>query len=182
VKRRICLVGSAIAAVPFVVGIGVSAAVAKAPSKGKAPKGAPATAVLNCHSLLNTVAPLGSLTVAQPPSQGSLFGLLHCPAAKFGGGVEAATFTVPDSGDTVGHYAQYFGTGSIHGTFDLTPAEVNGNLSATSFTSEAWVGTVNVTGGTGAFAKAAGTKGVLKCTSADTVHLVCTEKLDLSSL
>lgn len=93
-----------------------------------------------------------------------------------------ATFKVPDSGDTVGSYAQYFATGSIRGKFDLTPTEASGALSSTSFSNEAWAGTVTVTGGTGSFAHASAKKGTLKCTSADTVHLTCTEKLKLKKL
>jgi hypothetical protein len=82
----------------------------------------------------------------------------------------------------VGKYSQYFGDGSVHGTFDLAPQEGTGNLSSSSFESETWTGTINITGGTGAFAKAAGKKGVLKCVSGDTVHLRCTEKLTLTQL
>ena len=47
---------------------------------------------------------------------------------------------------------------------------------------ESWKGTVTVIGGTGVFAKASGKKGVLKCTSGDSVHLNCTEKLTLKQL
>jgi hypothetical protein len=96
--------------------------------------------------------------------------------------VESDAFKVPLSGDSVGSYAQYFGTSSIHGKFKLTPGEGSGNISQGSFESESWVGTVTVTGGTGQYAGAAGTKGVLKCTSGDTVHLRCTEKIGLSKL
>jgi hypothetical protein len=118
--------------------------------------------------------------VAQPPSQGFQYGTVHC--GSVGAGVEAASFKVPDTGDTVGSYTQYFGSGSIHGKFDLSPTEGSGTISATNFTSEAWLGTVTVTGGTGTYSKAAGKKGVLKCTSGDSVHLTCTEKLTLSAL
>jgi hypothetical protein len=99
-------------------------------------------------------------------------------------GVEKNTFKVPDSGETVGSYAQYFGGGSIRGKFDLSPTEGSGDLSSTptSFTSESWTGTVTVTKGSGALAKAAGKKGVLKCTSGDSVHLTCTEKIKLTQL
>ena len=39
---------------------------------------------------------------------------------------------------------------------------------------------MTVTGGTGTFAKAGGKKGTLNCTSDDTVHLTCTEKIKLT--
>ena len=138
--------------------------------------------MLKCHVSLGTVPPPGSPAVDQPPSQGAQYGTVHCGGASFGWGVEKDTFKVPDTGDTVGSYAQYFGNGSIRGKFDLTPGEGSGNISATNFTSESWVGTVTVTGGTGPLAKAAGKKGVLKCTSGDSVHLICTEKIKLTQL
>ena len=166
-KRRILLVGCALAALPFVLGISVAGAASK-------------TIVLKCHMSLATVPPAGSNTVNQPPAQGSLYGAVHCPSV--GTGVEAASFTVPDSGNTVGKYWQYFNTGSIRGKFNLTPQEGSGSLSATSFESESWTGTVTVTGGSGSYSTAAGKTGTIKCTSADTVHLTCTEKIKLSSL
>jgi hypothetical protein len=177
VKRRICLVGIAIAAVPFAVGISV----ATAASKSKAPKPAVKAVVLKCHMSLGTLPPPGSASVDQPPSGGAQYGTVHCAGASFGWGVEKDSFNVPDSGDTVGHYVQYFGTGSIRGKFDLSQDE-NGDVSSTDFTSESWTGTVTVTAGTGTLAKAAGKKGVLKCTSGDSVHLTCTEKLKLTQL
>lgn len=173
-KRRICLVATALAVVSVVVGFSVNAAGAKTapkPSKG---------IVVKCHLSLGTVPPAGQPTVEQPPSNGTLYGPARC--SQLGSGIEQANFKVPDSGDTVGKYWQYFGNGSIHGTFDLTPTEASGALSSTSFSNEAWVGKVTVTGGTGVFAKAAGKKGVLKCTSGDTVHLTCTEKIKLTQL
>ena len=168
-RCRNWLVGTAIAVVPFVVGIGVASAA-----------GNSSTVTLKCHILVSTVPPPGSNEVNQPPSQGFQYGSIHC--GSIGVGVQEDSFKVPDSGDTVGKYWQYFGTGSIHGKFDITPSEGSGSLSATSFESESWVGTVTVTGGTGTYSKAAGKKGVLKCTSGDTVHLTCTEKFKLSAL
>jgi hypothetical protein len=166
VKRRICLVGIALAATPLAVGIGVASAKSTA---------APKPVTLKCHVALATVPPAGSASVDQPPASGAQYGVVHCPS--IGGGIEADTFTVPDSGNTVGSYSQYFGAGSIQGKFVLIPSEGSGDLSATSFESESWVGTVTITGGTGVYAHASGKKGVLKCTSGDSVHLTCTEKL-----
>jgi hypothetical protein len=173
VIRRICLVGTAIAVVPFAVGISVA---------GAATAAKPKPTVLKCHISLGTVPPPGSSSVDQPPANGAQYGTVHCGGPGFGWGVEKDTFKVPDSGDTVGNYAQYFGNGSIRGKFDLTPGEGSGDLTGSSFTSQTWVGTVTVTGGTGPLAKAAGKKGVLKCTSGDSVHLTCTEKIKLSAL
>jgi hypothetical protein len=175
VKRRIYLVGTALAAVSLAVGISVATAGAKTASKPAAK-----TIVLKCHLSLGTVPPPGSPSVDQPPAKGTLFGPARC--SGIGSGVEQANFKVPDSGDTVGKYWQYFGGGTIHGTFDLSPSEGSGALSSTSFSNEAWDGTVTVKGGTGTLAKAAGKKGTIKCTSGDTVHLTCTEKIKLTAL
>ena len=73
-KRRILLVGCALAALPFVLGISVAGAASK-------------TIVLKCHMSLATVPPAGSNTVDQPPSQGASYGAVHCPSV--GTGVEA---------------------------------------------------------------------------------------------
>jgi hypothetical protein len=178
VKRRICLVGTALAAVPFAIGIPV----ATATSKSAASKPAGKASVVKCHLSLGTLPPPGAASVDQPPSQGVQYGTVHCAHASFGRGVAQDTFKVPDSGDTVGTYAEYFGGGSIHGKFDLSPQEGSGTISATSFESESWTGTVTVTGGTGTLAKATGKTGVMKCTSDDSVHLTCTEKLKLKQL
>jgi hypothetical protein len=173
VRRRMCLVWSAIAAAPLVVGFGVTAAAAK----GTAAK---PVATLKCHITLSTMPPPGSPAVDQPPSQGVQYGPVNCRGA--GSGVQGDTFKVPLSGDNVGSYVQYFGTSSIRGEFNLTPTEGSGSISQGSFESESWVGTLTVTGGTGQYAGAAGTKGVLKCTSGDTVHLRCTETMPLTKL
>jgi hypothetical protein len=177
-KRRICLIGTAIAVVPFAVGISV----ATAASKGTTHKPATKAIVVKCHMALGTVPPAGSPAVDQPPAQGAQYGSVHCAGPSFGWGVEKDSFKVPDSGDTVGNYVQYFGTGSVRGKFDLTPQEGAGDISSTSFTSDSWTGTVTVTGGTGSLAKASGKAGVIKCTSGDSVHLTCTERLRLKQL
>jgi len=146
-------------------------------AKGTAAK---SVATLKCHIALSTVPPPGSPAVDQPPTQGLQYGPVHCKGA--GSGVESDTFKVPLSGNNVGSYAQYFGTSSIRGKFNLTPSEGSGDISQGSFLSESWVGTLTVTGGTGQYAGAAGKKGTMKCTSDDTVHVTCTEKIGLSKL
>ena len=133
---------------------------------------------LNCSVSLTTEPPAGSNTVDQPASQGSMYGPIHCPKTGFGGGVEGVSFTVPDSGDTVGTYTQYFNAGTIKGAFDWTPTE-SPPISGTTFSSQAWTGTVTVTGGTGVYKGIKGTKtaGVMNCSSDDSVHVTCTEKV-----
>jgi hypothetical protein len=174
VRRRICRVGTALVAALSAVAIGL-VGVGTAGAAG-------GPVVLKCHISLSTVPPPGSASVDQPPSQGDQYGTIHCPGGAFGFGVQKDTFRVPDSGDTVGTYAQYFASGSIRGKFDLSPTEGSGDLTGMNFTGESWVGTVTVVGGTGSLANASGKKGILKCTSADTVHVTCTEKLALKQL
>jgi hypothetical protein len=140
------------------------------------------TVLLKCHISLGTLPPPGSAAVDQPPAQGAQYGTVHCRGGSVGWGVEKSSFTVPDSGDTVGSYTQYFGAGSIRGKFDLSPDEGSGDLTTTGFASESWTGTVTVTHGTGTLAKATGKKGVMACASGDSVHLTCTEKIKLKQL
>jgi hypothetical protein len=87
-------------------------------------------------------------------------------------------FTVPNSGDTVGAFGEYFRTGELHGQFDLTPQE--GTFGGSGFTSESWTGTITVSRGTGAYKGSSSPAGTLDCTSPDTVHLYCTEKVSLT--
>jgi hypothetical protein len=90
-----------------------------------------------------------------------------------GAGVQADRFTVPASGDTVAKFTLYFATGSLHGTYDLTPQE-----GALNFMSVAYQGTVKVDGGTGAFQGITGT-GALRCKTPDGIHTNCTDRLKL---
>jgi hypothetical protein len=136
---------------------------------------------LNCKISMSTQPPAGSNAVDQPASQGVQYGPTHCARKGFGHGVIADSFTVPDSGDTVGTYVQYFQAGSIVGKFDLTPNE-GAPVSDATFQSQTWTGTVTVTGGTGVYKGIKSKKGkkgmgVLKCTSVDSVHLSCSEKV-----
>jgi hypothetical protein len=126
-----------------------------------------------------TQPPAGSNSVDQPASEGNMYGPVRCPNPKgFGAGVIAASFTVPDNGDTVGTYVEYLHAGTVHGAFDLTPAEGQ-TPSSTNFSSQSWTGTLTVLGGTGVYKgiKAKKATGTLDCTSVDSVHLTCSEKV-----
>ena len=133
---------------------------------------------LHCGISLGTTPPAGSATVDQPPAQGNQYGPVHCPTKGFGGGMIGDSFTVPDSGDTVGTYTQFFHAGTITGSFDLTPQE-SSEPSSTTFTSQSWTGTITVKSGTGLFKGIVGKRnsGTMNCTSDDSVHLTCTEKI-----
>jgi hypothetical protein len=166
VRRRSWFAVTAVMAASLAVGVGL--AVAAAPKATK----------LTCHLSLTTTPPPGSATVPQPASQGSQYGPVHCPRAGFGGGVTSDAFTVPDSGNIMGTYTQYFTAGSIRGSFVLQPQEA-GPISVGSFESQPYMGTVKITGGTGVYngIKSLKAPGTLKCTSPDSVHLTCVEKI-----
>jgi hypothetical protein len=163
-------------AASLAVGVGFAGAASTKKSGGKTVK--PTT--LNCSVSMTTEPPSGSNTVDQPASQGSQYGPIHCGTAGFGGGIISDSFTVPDSGDNVGTYTAYYSAGSIKGAFDLTPQEQPSPFESGSFQSQTYQGTVTVTGGTGVYKGITGVKtemGTMNCTSPDTIHLTCTEKV-----
>ena len=134
---------------------------------------------LHCHVSLTTEPPADSNAVPAPVQDGTMFGPVRCSGKHVGGrGVEAAPFTVPDSGDTKGAYTQYFKAGTIKGAFDWSPQE-GPPVSSTSFQGGTWTGKVTVLGGTGVYKGIKGKKGtgVMNCSSPDNVHFACTEKV-----
>jgi hypothetical protein len=116
----------------------------------------------------------GQTDVLPPVAQGNQYGPLTC--GKLGSGVEKDSFTVPLSGDTVAKYTMYFGAGTIHGTYDISPQS-----SSLNFLASTWMGTLKVLGGTGAYTGVTGT-GTLKCASPDGIHISCSDKLKLKNL
>lgn len=165
-RRRICIVGTVISAVPLVVGVAIApAAKTKAVAK-------PKRTAVTCSSSVTTQIPDGATAVIPPVSQGTQYGTVRC--GKLGPGLEADAFTVPDSGNVQGQFAQYFAAGSVHGKFDLTPQE-GPPLTTTTFQGATYTGTFTVSGGTGIYARITG-KGTLTCSSPDTLHLSCTER------
>lgn len=142
-----------------------------------------ASTKLTCRISLGTVPPADSNAVNQPPASGSQYGPVHCPTAGFGGGLAGDSFTVPDSGDIVGKYIQYFKAGSVTGSFNLSPQQ-SGSFGASSFSAGTWKGPVKITGGSGAYAgiKAKNATGVMTCTTLDSVHYSCKEKIKLTAI
>jgi hypothetical protein len=171
VRRRTWIALTIVTAVAFAGSAGIAGA-AGTKSAGK----------LTCHEEWIAAAPEGTNVVDQPPTQGNQYGPVNCHGPMpFGGGTVATKFNVPDSGDTVGKYTQYFNAGTVKGTFDLTPTE--SNFSATSFTAQNWQGTLKVLSGTGVYKGIKGKKvGTINCTSVDSVHLKCVEKVALKTL
>jgi hypothetical protein len=159
-----------VGAAPLAIGVAAASAAPAAPAK-------PKPIVLNCNIQL-TAAPLPANggTVDQPPTSGWFYGPVGCPKAGYGAGIEASSFTVPLSGDTIGTFTQYLSAGTIKGAYNLVPQE---NLSSSFFSSANWVGTLSVTSGTGVYKgiRSKHNAGTLTCSSMDTVHLTCTEKV-----
>jgi hypothetical protein len=171
VRRRMWFAVTVVTAASLAAGVGM--AFAASPKKASAKTKAK---TLNCSVSLTTEPPDGSNAVAQPSSQGQMYGPIHCSTKGFGGGVESAPFTVPDSGDTVGTYTAYFKQGTVSGSFDWTPQQ---QVDISAFQSQTWQGTMTITGGTGLYKGIVGKKatGVENCTSPDSVHVTCTAKI-----
>jgi hypothetical protein len=150
------------------------AGTALAASSKSSAKATKATKV-SCSVSTSIAVAKGQSDVLPPMAQGDEYGPAKC-GSLLGAGVQKDSFTVPTSGDTVAKYVMYFNTGTIHGTYDLTPQSSSLNFLATS-----WTGTLKVLGGIGAYKGVTGT-GKMKCGSPDGVHTSCTDKLKLKKL
>lgn len=177
-RSRIGFVGVAVAAVSLIVGVGMALAASHHPKHQTVAK--PKSVFLHCTSSPTTVPPPGQPSVDQPSTGGDQYGPVTCAAASFGSGLMWDTFTIPDSGDMVGKFTQYFQGGEITGTFDLQPGE-SPPLDANSFYGESFQGQVLITGGTGVYkgVKSKNTKGTMSCNSPDSVHMACTENVTI---
>lgn len=171
-RRRTLLVATGVSGLALAFAIGI------APAAGQQARRhvtkTQTTVSVSCNVSLTATPPPNSNSVQQPPTAGRQYGPTQCTPSSLGSGVIADYFHVPDSGDTLGYYHEYFKTGEIWGAFDLTPQE--GTFGSGGFTSGTWTGTITVAGGSGTYkgAKSA-TPGTFDCTSPDSVHLSCTE-------
>jgi hypothetical protein len=95
-----------------------------------------------------------------------------------GTGVESETLLLDDSGNLTGTYTMYFPTGSVHGTYALTPGDSLPS-GPTTFDSATYTGTATATGGTGIYKHGVG-HGTLTCSTPDSVHLSCRGQLKLT--
>ena len=166
-RRRICLVGATLS-VCLLASLAGTALAASSKSSAKATK-------VSCSVSTSIAVANGQSNVLPPVAQGDEYGPAKC-GSLLGAGVQKDSFTVPTSGDTVAKYVMYFNTGTIHGTYDLTPQSSSLNFLATN-----WTGTLKVLGGTGAYKRVTGT-GKMKCGSPDGIHTSCTDKLKLKNL
>ena len=168
-KRRICLVGIALGVCPLALMAGNATA---ASTKSKSPT----TSVhkIACSTKTSILVPLGQSSVLPPVAQGQDYGPAQCKGPLHDG-VESDSFNVPASGDTLAKFTMYFRTGTLHGSYDLTPQPAAG---LTNFLQTNWTGTMKILGGTGAFSGTKGT-GTMACFTLEGVHVSCTDKLKL---
>jgi len=160
-----------------VLAVGAAQALA-AKSKSKSNAHKTVTATVSCKISIGTMSAPGETAVVPPAAQGSQYGPVHC-GGGIGSGVQSDTFKLMDSGDVQGKFAQYFGIGTVHGSFSMTPDDTGAPSSTTTFANVSYTGTINVAGGTGAYKKVTA-KGTLKCSSNDGVHFSCTSRFKLS--
>ncbi len=138
---------------------------------------APATKA-TCKFVLTTVAPAGSSTVEPGTSDGFQYGATRCSGLH--SGVARDAFSTDTSGDLTGKIQQWFPGGTIYGTFDLTPLPATGPPTTLSFTAASYSGTVKYTGSQGLL-KGTTATGTLSCSTTDSTHYSCTEKLQLTT-
>lgn len=168
--RRICLVGAAVLGT-----LVFSVSMASAAKTHKAPKAKPTK--VSCKLAIAVAIPEGATTLALPAESGNMLGSAAC-GKLLGSGMADAAFALQDTGDLTGKLKLYFGTGSLKGTFDLTPGDSTMPTPGT-FETQDYTGTAVIAGGTGAYKGVTGTA-TLSCTSPDSVHLACTEKFKLT--
>lgn len=141
-----------------------------------AAKSKPKAVTVNCSSSLSDQIDSNGVPVTTSAESGSQYGTVHC-SKLVAGGVESTSFTTNGSGDLGGTWHAYFNGGTVAGTFDLAQND-GSDSSSDDFAAVSYTGTVKVTGGTGTEKGLTGT-GTETCTSKDSLHLSCSEKLTL---
>lgn len=176
--KRIVFTGAAVAAL-FTAG--VPAAAMAATSAHHAKKTTTTTKTVTTHEScklsLTTVAPPGSSGVTAGTTTGVNFGNSTCSSAR--PGVARQMFSIDTAGDLNGKLQQWFATGSVYGTFQLTASSLSAPPTATSFGKAKYTGTVKLTGASGMMKGISGT-GTMACYTPDSLHFTCVEKLTLS--
>lgn len=131
-----------------------------------------ATQRVSCLTKTTILIPNGKTYVLPPAARGFEYGTASC-GRLLGFGAQKDSFTVPVSGNTVANYWLYFATGTMHGTYTLTPQGTSLN-----FLETVWTGTLKVFGGTGVYKGVTGT-GTMRCKTLDGIHSACTDTLRL---
>jgi hypothetical protein len=170
VRRRICMMGAVISAVPLTLGVAPAMAASSSAKKQK-----PKPLETNCTTNVGIMIASGDTGLTPPIANGHEYGTATC-GKVLGHGVQTDTFTTPDSGDTLATFTLYFPGGTVHGTYDLTPQEGGLNFLETDY-----LGTLKVKGGSGLYHGVKGT-GTSTCQSLDGIHTTCHDKLKLAQL
>jgi hypothetical protein len=175
--KRIVFTGAAVAAL-FTAGI-PAAAMAASPAhhSKKTATTKTVTTHASCKLSLTTVAPPGTDGVTAGTTTGANFGNSTC--SKERPGVARQMFDIDDAGDMSGKVQQWFATGSLYGTFQLTAQSSSAPPTASSFGQAKYSGTVKLNGASGMMKGITGT-GMMVCSTPDSLHFTCTEKLTLS--
>lgn len=175
--KRIVFTGAAVAAL-FTAGIPAAAmAAAPAHQSKKTATTKTVTTHASCKLSLTTVAPPGTDGVTAGTTSGANFGNSTCASAR--PGVARQVFAIDDAGDMSGKVQQWFATGSLYGTFQLTAQSISAPPTASSFGKAKYSGTVKLTGSSGMMKGITGT-GTMACYTPDSLHFTCIEKLTLS--
>jgi hypothetical protein len=169
-------VGAAIAVGPLAAGLFVAPASATKTHRHAVKVLKPTKVSTSCSDSVSIAVAPGDTGVIPPVDSGRQYGSLKC--GSLGSGVEVDDFALQDTGDLSGTNVQYFGKGTIHGTFDLTPDDNQQPSDPNAFATNSYTGTAKILGGTGAFANATG-KGTFTCTTPDSIHMTCTEQVTL---
>jgi hypothetical protein len=175
VRRRIFLAALVLGGTSAALIVGITPAVGKQATP-------PHVMQLTCNFNLTTEPPPGSTAVTAPQQKGWQDGAVYCTSnQKFGNGAIRNRYTIPTSGDTVGHFVEYFDTGTFGGHLDLTP-KGGGSFGGGSFQAQNYGGTFQVWYGTGAFQGIKSTQpGTMYCKSPDSVHLHCKETMTVKT-
>ena len=174
--KRILFTGAAVAAL-FTAGIPAAMAATPAHQTKKTATTKTVTTHESCKLSLTTVAPPGSSGVTAGATSGTNFGKSTCSSAR--PGVARQAFKIDTAGDMSGKVQQWFATGSVYGTFQLTAASLSAPPTASSFGKAKYTGTVKLTGASGMMKGISGT-GTMVCSTPDSLHFTCVEKLTLS--
>lgn len=173
--KRIVLTGAALAAL-FTAGIPAVATAARSIPHTKK-TATTKTVHASCKLSLTTVAPPGSIGVEAGATSGTNYGNSTCASER--PGVARQVFAIDAAGDMGGKLQQWFATGSLYGTFKLTASSASAPPTSTSFGKAAYSGTVTLMGASGQLKGVTGS-GKLTCTTPDSLHYTCIEKLKLS--
>jgi hypothetical protein len=159
-----------------VLAVGATAAGA-VPAAKKAAKPKPKKVAMTCTTVLAEQIGADQTSVNPADMSGAYFGMTKCGGKRLRGGVEVATFTIPDDGSIHAKYTQFFSDGSVRGVFVLTPGDSQ-PTDQKNFSYQHFTGTLTVTGGTGADKGLKGARvGKLSCSTTDTIHLTCLEHI-----